>query len=72
MEPDILFAERKMAVHLLRKGEKVEDIAIELRRSEKWVRKWWKRYCQDGFRGLQERNRAMDENCQQKWSQKFV
>ena len=58
MKPDTLFAERKMAVHLLRKGEKVKNVATELGRSEDWVRKWWKRYRQEGFHGLQERSRA--------------
>jgi len=58
MKPDTLFAERKIAVHLLRKGEKVETVATKLERSEDWVRKWWKRYRQEGFRGLQERSRA--------------
>lgn len=58
MKPDTLFAERRMAVHLLRKGEKVENVASELGRSEKWVRKWWKRYRQEGYRGLQDQSRA--------------
>lgn len=58
MKPDTLFAERKLAVHLLRKGEKVEDVALKLGRSEIWVRKWWQRYRQDGFRGLQDQSRA--------------
>lgn len=58
MKSDTLFAERKAAVHLLRKGEKVENVAAELGRSEDWVRKWWQRYRQEGFRGLQDRNRA--------------
>lgn len=58
MKPDILFAERKTAVHLLRKGEKVEHVATELGRSEIWVRKWWQRYRQEGFRGLQDRSRT--------------
>jgi transposase len=53
-----LFAERKIAVHLLRKGEKVANVASELNRSEVWVRKWWKRYRQEGYRGLQDRSRA--------------
>ena len=58
MKPDTLFAERKTAVHLLRKGEKVTNVASELNRSEPWVRKWWKRYRQEGYRGLQDRSRA--------------
>ena len=58
MKPDTLFAERRLAVHLLRKGEKVENVAVELGRSEDWVRKWWQRYRQEGFRGLQDRSRA--------------
>ena len=58
MKPDTLFAERKLAVHLMRKGEKVTDVATQLERSEKWVRKWWKRYCQEGYHGLQDRSRA--------------
>ena len=58
MKPDTLFAERKLAVHLLRKGEKAENVAVELGRSEDWVRKWWQRYRQEGFRGLYDRSRA--------------
>ena len=58
MKPDTLFAERRTAVHLLRKGEKVTDVATQMGRSEKWVRKWWKRYRQEGYRGLQDRSRA--------------
>jgi len=58
MKPATLFAERKIAVHLLRKGEKVANVAFELNRSEAWVRKWWKRYRQEGYRGLQDRSRA--------------
>lgn len=58
MKPNTLFTERKIAVHLLRKGEKVADVAIELEKSEDWVRKWWRRYRQEGFSGLQDRSRA--------------
>jgi transposase len=58
MKPDTLFAERKLAVHLLRKGEKVGNVATELGRSEDWVRKWWQRYRHEGFCGLQERSRT--------------
>ncbi len=64
MKPDTLFAERRMAIHLLRKGEKVADVASELGRSEKWVRKWWKRYLEEGFRGLQERSRTPNNHGQ--------
>jgi len=62
MKPDTLFAERKLAIHLLRKGEKVEDVALELGRSEIWVRKWWQRYRQDGFRGLQDQSRTPNKH----------
>lgn len=58
MKSNTLFAERKLAVHLLRKGEKVVDVAAELEKSEDWVRKWWRRYRQEGFRGLQDRSRT--------------
>ena len=36
----------------------MENIAAELNRSEVWVRKWWKRYCQVSYRGLQDRSRT--------------
>jgi transposase len=36
----------------------VESVAAQLERSEDWVRKWWKRYRQEGYRGLQDRSRA--------------
>jgi len=71
MKPDTLFAERRMAVHLLRKGEKVENIASELERSEVWVRKWWKRYRQEGYRGLQDRSRT-PKNHGRKLSEEMV
>jgi transposase len=58
MEPETLFADRKMAIHLLRKGEQVAEVAQELKRSEDWVRKWSKRYRQEGYLGLQDRSRA--------------
>ena len=58
MKSDTLFSERKLAVHLLRKGKKVKNVATELERSEDWVRKWWRRYQQEGYRGLQDRSRA--------------
>jgi transposase InsO family protein len=58
MKSSALFVERKLAVHLLRKGEKVADVAATLDHSEEWVRKWWRRYRAEGYRGLQDHSHS--------------
>lgn len=52
-----LIEERKSAVHLIRAGQKVGAVAIELGRSTRWVRKWRKRYQIEGWEGLKDRSR---------------
>lgn len=49
--------ERERAIHLLRSGRKVKEVAEILQHSEGWVRKWWKRYQQEGWEGLKSRSR---------------
>ncbi len=50
--------ERMSAIHLLRAGQTVSEVAKQLNRSEQWVRKWWQRYQRDGWAGVVERSRA--------------
>jgi len=51
-------AERRTAIHLLRSGKTMTEVAQELGRSICWVCKWQARYKQDGWTGLHERTRA--------------
>jgi transposase InsO family protein len=50
-------AERQSAIHLLRAGQRVGEVAVSLGRSERWVRKWRTRYREEGWAGLQDRSR---------------
>ena len=58
MTTDGLVAERQQAVHLLRSGRTVKEVAQSLNRHENWVQKWWKRYQAEGWVGLQDRSKA--------------
>jgi transposase InsO family protein len=53
-----IVAERKAAIHLLRSGHSVQEVAQELKRHPNWVRKWHQRYRAEGWSGLQDRSRA--------------
>jgi len=37
-------SERQTAIHLLRAGKRVSEVAQQMKRSETWVRKWQHRY----------------------------
>jgi transposase InsO family protein len=50
--------ERMSAIHLLRAGQIVREVAQQLGHSERWVRKWWQRYQGAGWAGLTEHSRA--------------
>jgi transposase len=52
------YAERKAAIHLLRKGQTPAEVAVELGRSLAWVYKWQARFRKQGWQGLQDRSRA--------------
>ena len=54
--------QRYIAVHLLRAGHSVTEVARQLQRHPNWVRKWHKRYQNEGWSGLQERSRAPKEH----------
>lgn len=49
---------REQAVHLLRLGHSVNEVATELGRTPQWVRKCWRRYQTSDWAGLKERSRA--------------
>ncbi len=53
-----IVAERKTAIHLLRSGQSVQEVAQELGRHPNWVRKWRRRYEMEGWDGLQDRSRV--------------
>lgn len=57
-----LVAERQQAVHLLRSGRTVKEVAQTLNRHENWVQKWWPRYQVEGWAGLQDRSRAPQQH----------
>jgi transposase InsO family protein len=49
---------RLSAIHLRRAGYPSGEVAKQLGRSDRWVRKWWQRYRVAGWPGLSERSRA--------------
>lgn len=52
-------AVRRTAIHLLRSGKTVAEVAQEVKRSEPWVYKWRKRYFDAGdWQALKDRSRA--------------
>lgn len=53
-----LVAQREQAVHLLRAGQSVQEVAKALNRHENWVRKWRKRHQNEGWAGLAGRSHA--------------
>jgi len=57
MDTDPLLHERQRAIHLLRAGRQVGEVAQALGRSERWVRKWRKRYEEEKWAGLKSRSR---------------
>lgn len=60
MDERILYHEREQAIHLLRSGYSVKEVAEILGRTEQWVRKWRKRYEESGWEGLRSRSRRPD------------
>lgn len=57
MNEEVLRAERERAIHLLRSGHPVSAVAHILDRSERWVRKWRRRFEEEGWEGLKSRSR---------------
>jgi len=47
-----LQAERESIIHLRYAGLKTEEIALQLGRSEQWVRRWWRRFGEGGWQAL--------------------
>ncbi len=47
-----LVAQREQAIHLLRAGQSIKEVAEALNRHENWVYKWRKRYETEGWSGL--------------------
>ncbi len=52
-----LMEERTSAIHLKRAGQSSKEVAQEIGRTPRWVRKWWRRYKSEGWEGLKERSR---------------
>lgn len=51
-------SERKSLIHIIRSGKTPAEAAQEVGRCRSWGYKWWGRYCEDGWAGLQEQSRA--------------
>ena len=49
-----LMEERVSAIHLLHAGHTVKEVAQEIGRTPRWVRKWRQRYARAGWAGLQD------------------
>jgi putative transposase len=49
---------RQQAIRLRLAGESVESLCYSLKRSERWVHKWWQRYLPSGPEGLYDLTRA--------------
>ena len=49
---------RKQAIHLLRSGRPVKEVAAVCGRSARWVYKWWRRYEAAGWAGLEGQSQA--------------
>lgn len=57
-----LAEERRTAIHLLRSGRSVNDVAQQLSRTPRWVRKWYKKFKEEGWHGLEDESRAPHEH----------
>ena len=53
-----LQVERESIIHLYRRGLEANEIAVQLKRSERWVRKWLRRFEQGGWEALAGQSRA--------------
>jgi transposase len=53
-----LQVERETSIHLRHAGLKSSAIAAQLNRSERWVRKWWRRFQKGGWTALAGKSRA--------------
>lgn len=53
-----LQAERETSIHLRQAGLETAKIATKLDRSERWVRKWWRRFQKGGWAALAGKSRA--------------
>lgn len=51
-------AKRRTAIHLLRSGRSVSEVAEEVERSPSWVYKWRTSFQADGWSGLRDHSRA--------------
>ena len=59
MDSDVLYEQRKTAIHLLRCGLSPTQVAVQLDHSRAWVYKWWNRYDENkDFNSLHDRSRA--------------
>ena len=59
MKADMLYEQRKTAIHLLRSGLSKDEVAFRLHRSREWVDIWWNRYKKNkNFTDLRTHSRA--------------
>lgn len=58
MTEDERYQQRKTAIHMIRSGMRLAEIAQQLERSVPWVYKWWGRFKAEGWAGLHSQSRA--------------
>jgi transposase len=58
MTEDERYQQRKTAIHMIRSGVRVAEVAQRLGRSAPWVYKWRDRFKAEGWNGLHSRSRA--------------
>lgn len=58
MTEDERYQQRKTAIHMIRSGVRVAEVAQRLGRSTPWVYKWRDRFKAEGWNGLHSRSRA--------------
>lgn len=58
MTEDERYQQRKTAIHMIRSGVRVAEVAQQLGRSVPWVYKWRARFKAEGWDGLRSRSRA--------------
>jgi transposase len=58
MTEDEWCQQRKTAIHMIRSGVPIDEIALQLERSVPWVYKWHDRFEAEGWAGLRSQSRA--------------
>ena len=58
---------REKAIHLLRSGSSIQEVALACNRSKKWVYKWHARFESEGYAGLSGHSKAPKKHGHVTW-----